>query len=634
MFTVIAHRGKQWTQLQNTCKLMFNCINSFILFLPALTATHKKQFRIRDLWRSMSLSIYLAADNLLDMLFLTNPIEKNIHRDIQNKINKWYDSNSVGKCGSGLGFDLPLDDINSIDLRFVKDFVFRSVQCLSSCEKWEKCASIALKFNAITSYKYAEQLNPIVAFCQHKILDQICLLGADKSQKHFEKLKAELGRYPRMEDLFFINFKIEIEQSKLDKLELGTKIDPKVHNIYENNKRCKELISVPLDIDQTLGDLKDSIENSLYHSRALLHARRLLTLFLLTKTPQTDFFAVNQDLNSAGLEFENDDTTTSVRVGFQSNKNNKANLNQSQFINSFFHSNPINFSGKDFKNEDDVFVKDIQIDLSTIIESYTKCIQLLVANKENDQAIQALHELGNVYHFSNDLEMAYKNWNEALDKLTGINNCLINWRKNFSDSSGGDLSTENILKKCGIWGCLLGGVLTSKMAQYYLSNDLELKTECCLLSATFFKSIFRGSIPYSRHDFDYSKNDLEFINSDYLLPGLMFNSEIFRFDVRYVISSLNYVCIELLNAGHYLYIMPSVVLYEYFAKMLCRDLSHTILARLIKIEALTKLHMFTEAISILFSIQKGENLPHYIDDKGKNFSPELRYVSKLNLKLS
>lgn len=61
--------------------------------------------------------------------------------------------------------------------------------------------------------------------------------------------------------------------------------------------------------------------------------------------------------------------------------------------------------------------------------------------------------------------------------------------------------------------------------RYYLSNDLELKTECCLLSATFFKCIFRASIPYSQHDFDYSNADLDFINSDYLIPGLMFNSE-------------------------------------------------------------------------------------------------------------
>lgn len=61
--------------------------------------------------------------------------------------------------------------------------------------------------------------------------------------------------------------------------------------------------------------------------------------------------------------------------------------------------------------------------------------------------------------------MAYKNWSEALDKLSGIKNCLTNWRKIFFDSDSSNFKIENILKKCGIWGCLLGGVITSKMAQ-------------------------------------------------------------------------------------------------------------------------------------------------------------------------
>ena len=80
---------------------------------------------------------------------------------------------------------------------------------------------------------------------------------------------------------------------------------------------------------------------------------------------------------------------------------------------------------------------------------------------------------------------------------------------------------------------------------------------------------------------------------------------------------MNYVCLELLNAGHYLYAMPAMTLYEYFSKMLTRDLTHTIFSRLIKAEALVKLNLFSEAISLLNSLQKGERLPHFIDDKSK-----------------
>ena len=69
---------------------------------------------------------------------------------------------------------------------------------------------------------------------QHKILKQLEASngGLSKTQPHFERLKAELGRYPRVEDLFFLNFKIVIDTAKLKKLETGAKIDPRAHDIY------------------------------------------------------------------------------------------------------------------------------------------------------------------------------------------------------------------------------------------------------------------------------------------------------------------------------------------------------------------------------------------------------------------
>jgi hypothetical protein len=109
--------------------------------------------------------------------------------------------------------------------------------------------------------------------------------------------------------------------------------------------------------------------------------------------------------------------------------------------------------------------------------------------------------------------------------MIGVKDCLVKWRKEFTSPETNEIDTEKLLQKCGIWGCLLGGVLTSKMAQYYLVNDLELKTECCLFSATFFKCIFRASIPYSKYDLDYVRADLEFFQNDFLIPGLLFNND-------------------------------------------------------------------------------------------------------------
>ena len=60
--------------------------------------------------------------------------------------------------------------------------------------------------------------------------------------------------------------------------------------------------------------------------------------------------------------------------------------------------------------------------------------------------------------------MAYKYWNDALDHLLGSKDSIIKWRNDFWNSETKD--TDKLLQKCGVWGCLLGGVLTSKMAQW------------------------------------------------------------------------------------------------------------------------------------------------------------------------
>ena len=75
--------------------------------------------------------------------------------------------------------------------------------------------------------------------------------------------------------------------------------------------------------------------------------------------------------------------------------------------------------------------------------------------------------------------------------------------------------------------------------------------------------------------------------------------------------------------------MPSITLYEYFSKMLTRDLTHTVFSRLIKAEALIKLNLFSEAMSLLVSLQKGDRLPHFVDDKSKIISTSSpKYVMK------
>lgn len=73
-------------------------------------------------------------------------------KDLDTQINRWYDSLNVGKAGGGLKLDIPLDNTTALDLRFIKNFVQRSLQCLVYSQKWEKLCSLGLKFNALTRF--------------------------------------------------------------------------------------------------------------------------------------------------------------------------------------------------------------------------------------------------------------------------------------------------------------------------------------------------------------------------------------------------------------------------------------------------------------------------------------------------
>lgn len=70
---------------------------------------------------------------------------------------------------------------------------------------------------------------------QKRLIKQTTKNNSNNVQPHFEKLKAELGRYPTIEDLYFFNLKVEIDPDKLKKIELGVKIDPRVHDIYKSD---------------------------------------------------------------------------------------------------------------------------------------------------------------------------------------------------------------------------------------------------------------------------------------------------------------------------------------------------------------------------------------------------------------
>lgn len=52
--------------------------------------------------------------------------------------------------GSSLTFEHPLDDVNVVDLKWIHDFVLKSLELVYQVGKWETLVSLAIQFNAVS----------------------------------------------------------------------------------------------------------------------------------------------------------------------------------------------------------------------------------------------------------------------------------------------------------------------------------------------------------------------------------------------------------------------------------------------------------------------------------------------------
>jgi len=64
----------------------------------------------------------------------------------------WLGSLASEEGGAGLWFDVPHDDITTVDVRQVKHLVVMATELLCHQQHWEKLIDIGLRFDAVTWY--------------------------------------------------------------------------------------------------------------------------------------------------------------------------------------------------------------------------------------------------------------------------------------------------------------------------------------------------------------------------------------------------------------------------------------------------------------------------------------------------
>ncbi|RXM35058.1 Cilia- and flagella-associated protein 54 [Acipenser ruthenus] len=654
---VLAHRGGHWECLQGVCRSLWDRARLASALLDRAGGSLDQPSLTHDqLSSTLTPVLFLAADCLLDMLIHLQDSHCTLQAPGVFSVSSCVGDASWEEGGSGLQWDSSLDDVTVVDLKWVRALVLYTLELLHQQKRWESLAYLAIHFNAITHERYTLQVTPLLVYAQRKLLKRIDQFGGPEApQPHLLRAAGDSGEGVTSRN--FVGKQLLIGTLSKEEIRPGSHIDPKEHNAYSDGSRAKALVSVPLDVTDTLSCFRESLEKMHYTSRALQHSRKLLALFLAHTQQDADVRNTKDSgrLCSGKVEFS---------VGSaQPPPPCPPDLFTEEFSSlSATQSKPLPRS-----------------QLSAVIASYCKTIELLQASKQDSLRAQALHELGNLHFYNGNKRAAYSCWSQALDSALTQPGVLTSWKESadgsdhsesflrragiwgclqgavltakiaqaayscwsqaldsaltqpgvltsWKESADGSDHSESFLRRAGIWGCLQGAVLTAKIAQYILTSDISQQTECCMLSALLFKALLRASLPHPWLDRDCSSYGLgEGWDVLELIPGVDLFTDQHRAEIRSTVGSLAFLTQRLHSTGHSLTVLPLLTLYEYFVSKICQDSQRTLECRILKVAVLTELRLYGDAVRELLSLLYGERMPKLT---GGTCPPEKRTVKR------
>ncbi|OXB59836.1 hypothetical protein ASZ78_012390 [Callipepla squamata] len=136
------------------------------------------------------LPFYLASDMIIDMiteLQASNSL-KTMEPEGDFCIPSCLGGITDENGGSNLHPQSPLDDVNVVDLKWICNLIFKTLELLYQMKKWEALVHIAVQFNVLTHERYTEQVSPLLVYAQRQLLERIQQLsGPNNHESHFTK---------------------------------------------------------------------------------------------------------------------------------------------------------------------------------------------------------------------------------------------------------------------------------------------------------------------------------------------------------------------------------------------------------------------------------------------------------------
>ncbi|XP_052609079.1 cilia- and flagella-associated protein 54 isoform X1 [Peromyscus californicus insignis] len=588
---VLAHRGGYWTLLQNCCRVFWNFSRELQILLKQIMDTYKTFPITQDGFLcTCVLPFNLGTELLIDMLIKLQSTKsiKPVEEKGDFSVPSCYGNIKYDNGGSSLTFEHPLDDVNVVDLKWIRDFVLKSLELLYQVEKWETLVSLAIQFNIISHERYTEQVTPLLVYAQRQLLVRIQKFGGpDVSQQACARYEVDNGEKITCRN--FIGKQLTINPSS-PKMLVEAEGSPDLLKtlILSEHNQAKQLVCVPVDVTDTLRCFRESLEKSKYHNRSVRHSRKLLSL-LIAQTQGDKGGANNPQFSSGKVDFCLGTEEMHMPI--------PPDLSQENFrVFSSVEKSKLPYS-----------------QLGLVISSHYQTIDVLQASNQRSLKVQVLHALGNLFIFAEKKRAAFKCWCQALDDIFRKPDALHTWkefgtplRSATNSCSPPDFKdySEEFLSKLGIWGCVQGAVIAAKIAQFIKTANVKKRINACILSALLFQSLLRTTLPHPKAERSYAQYEIT-----QLLPGIELFTDKYRADISSVIATLYYIIRELHYAKYNLTVLPLLALYQYFVTIICQDIVRNLEVRILKIEILIDLGFFSEAFYELSQIFYGKNMP-------------------------
>ncbi|KFQ79512.1 Putative uncharacterized protein C12orf63, partial [Phaethon lepturus] len=281
---VLAHRGGHWTLLQNACRELWNYTQELQL-IANHSHSHKEAFPISRgfLRNTIWLPFYLASDMIIDMI---TELQASGSLKIVDPEGDFCIPSCLGGVmyengGSNLHPQSPLDDVNVVDLKWICNLILKAIELLYQMKKWEALVHIAVQFNIFTHERYTEQVSPLLVYAQRQLLERIQQFsGPDSHEPRFIKYLCDNAHKMSCRNYIGQKLQLPVAHSASERIFPGCFCYPEMKNDYTDRSQVKALVHVPLDVNDTLKCFRETLQKSKYHSRALRHSRKLLSLFL------------------------------------------------------------------------------------------------------------------------------------------------------------------------------------------------------------------------------------------------------------------------------------------------------------------------------------------------------------------